>query len=56
MKILHIVKKAPDTSTEKIIEFHKAGNHVTIIDLTKGPISYDKLVSAVFAHDKVFCW
>jgi hypothetical protein len=56
MKILHIVKKKPDASTEKIIELHKDGNDVTIIDLTAGPLAYDKLVSEVFSSDKVFCW
>ena len=56
MKILHIFKKEPEASTERIIELHKAGNEVTIIDLMAGPVSYDKLVAAVFVSDKVFCW
>ena len=56
MNILHILKKAPDASTKKIIEAQSTGNKVTIIDLTKGGISYDKLISDVFANDKVICW
>jgi hypothetical protein len=56
MNILHITKKEPDASTKRIIEIHKAGNAVTIIDLSTGPESYDKLVAAVFASDRVFCW
>lgn len=56
MKILHIVKKAPDASTKKIIEVQAATNQVTAIDLSKGGLSYDKLVADIFAHDKVFCW
>ncbi|MEK6700151.1 MAG: hypothetical protein AABZ10_14065 [Nitrospirota bacterium] len=56
MKILHVLKKAPDASTKKIIEIHSAGNQVKTIELYKGGISYDKLVADVFAHDKVFCW
>ena len=56
MKILHILKKAPDASTKKIIEVHASTNQVTTVDLTKGGVSYDKLVSDIFAHDKVFCW
>lgn len=56
MKILHIVKIKPDASTERIIELHKAGNEVMIIDFTEGPVSYDNLVAAVFMSDKVFCW
>jgi hypothetical protein len=56
MKILHILKKAPDASTKKIIELQASGNQVTMIELYKGGISYDKLVADVFTHDKVFCW
>lgn len=56
MKVLHIVKNAPDASTKKIIELQKAGNELTTIELYQGGVSYDKLVGAVFASDKVFCW
>ena len=56
MKILHILRAAPDASTKKIIEVQSIGNETTIVDLTKGGIAYDKLVADVFSHDKVFCW
>lgn len=56
MKILHILKKAPDASTRKIIEIQSAGNQVKIIELYLGNISYDGLIDDVFSHDKVFCW
>ncbi len=56
MKILHILKKAPDASTKKIIELQAAGNDVNTVELYKGGTSYDKLVNEVFASDKVFCW
>ena len=56
MKIVHILKKAPDASTKKIIEVQASGNQSKVIDLAKGNIAYDKLVADVFASDKVFCW
>ena len=56
MKILHILKKTPGASTKKIIEAQSTGNQVTTIDLTKGGISYDKLIADVFNNDKVICW
>lgn len=56
VKILHILKKAPDASTRKIIEVHTAGNQVKTVELYKGGVAYDKLIADVFAHDKVFCW
>lgn len=56
MKILHIMKKAPDASTKKIIEVQASGNQSKVIELYKGGIAYDKLVADVFSSDKVFCW
>jgi hypothetical protein len=56
VKILHILKKAPDASTKKIIDLQKAGNEVTTIELYQGAVAYDNLVSAVFSSDRVFCW
>lgn len=56
MKILHILKKAPDESTKKIIAVHAAGHQVKSIELFKGDVSYDALIAEVFNHDKVFCW
>ncbi len=56
MKILHILKKAPDASTKKIIAVHAAEHQVTTVELFKGNVSYDKLVADVFNHDRVFCW
>ena len=56
MKILHILKTAPDESTKKIIEVHASGHEVKTIEIYKGGISYDKFLEDVFSHDKVICW
>ena len=56
MKILHILKAVPDDATKRIIEVQSGGNLTTVVDLTKGPVDYDKLVADVFSHDRVFCW
>lgn len=56
MKILHILKTAPDASTQKIIEAQTPGNQLKVIDLTRGAIAYDRLVEDVFASERVFCW
>jgi hypothetical protein len=55
MKILYILKKIPDATTRKIMDVQSIGNQVTTIDLTRGDVSYDRLVADVFSHDKVFC-
>ena len=56
MQVLHILKKAPDASTRKIIDVQALTEQVTVVELSKGAVSYDKLVSDIFAHDKVMCW
>ena len=56
MKILHILKSAPDASTKKIIETQSAGNQSATIDLSTGGVDYDRLVADVFASDRVICW
>ncbi len=56
VKILHILKKARDASTKKIIDLHASGNEVRTVELYKGGVFYDKLVADVYDYDKVFCW
>jgi hypothetical protein len=56
VKILHILKKAPDESTRKIIELQASGNEVKTVELYTGGVSYDKLIADVFAYDRIFCW
>jgi len=56
VKILHILKKEPDTTTQNIIDLHRKGNEVKTVELYTGTVSDEKLLEDVFAHDKVFCW
>jgi hypothetical protein len=56
VKILHILKQAPDASTRKIIEIQAAGYEVKIIELYQGTVDYDSLLADVFSYEKVFCW
>lgn len=56
MKILYILKTAPDASTMKIIEVQSVGNEVTTVNLAAGGVAYDRLVADIFAHDRVICW
>lgn len=56
VKILYILKAAPDASTKKIMDLQSAGNQVTTVDLTRGGVNYDKLIADVFSHDKAICW
>jgi len=56
VKVLHILKSAPDATTKRIIELQSAENQATVIDLTWGNVDYDKLIADLFSHDKTICW
>ncbi len=55
MNILYVLKQDPDATLKKIMEVHKKGNSVTIVNL-KDAKDYGKLVDQIFSHDKVISW
>ena len=55
MKILHIVKQDVDPTSKKIIEAHKKGNDVTVVNLKENK-DYGKIVDLIFSSDKVMSW
>ncbi len=55
MKILHIQKKELDATAKKILEEHKKGNEVTVINIQQNK-NYDQLVDLIFSSDKVISW
>jgi hypothetical protein len=55
MKILHIVKQDLSATEKKIIETHKNGNDVTIVNLKENK-DYGKIVDLIFSNDKVISW
>lgn len=55
MKILYILKQEPDATLKKIMEAHKKGNDVTVVDLKQNK-DYGKIVDLVFSSDKVISW
>lgn len=56
MNILHLLKTEQDKTVLEIIEAHKTGNEMKVIDLSKDDIQYEKLVDAIFDCDRVFSW
>jgi len=38
MKILHVLKKAPDASTKKIIDVQATGNQSTVIESSRAAL------------------
>ncbi len=55
MKILYLMKQDSDATVKKIMEVHKNGNEVTVVDLRQEK-NYGKIVDLIFSNDKVISW
>ncbi len=56
MKILHVLKSAPDEATKGLMKPCSEGNEAQEFALYKGEVDYDELVRLVFENEKVICW
>ncbi|MBU4002804.1 MAG: hypothetical protein KKA41_06495 [Proteobacteria bacterium] len=56
MKILHILKTAPDETVEKLCECLSKSNEASVISLYEGHVDWPGLVDEIFLHEKVICW
>lgn len=56
MKILHILNDGPTSLSDQIIGVELKEHEVRVIDLSKGGVSYDDIVEAIFSNDKVVSW
>jgi hypothetical protein len=56
MKILNLLSDGPTELSTRIIDLHKKGNDVKVIDLSKKEASYDAIIDEIAAADKVISW
>jgi len=56
MKILHILRTAPDETVDNFIKTSTNGDRAKIAELYKGDIDWSCLVDDIFSHDKVISW
>ena len=56
MKILYILRSAPDTNVEKFMDVITNGDESKVQALYNGDINWSTLVDDIFSHDKVICW
>ena len=56
MKILHILRSAPDDIVRKFIEDTSQATESIERPLYRGEIDYDQLVKDIFESDRVICW
>ncbi len=55
MKILYIQKQDLDATAKKIMEVHKKGNDITVVNLKENR-NYGQIVDLIFSSDKVISW
>ena len=56
LKILHLLNDGGDELSARIIEAHARDHQVRVVNLRDRELSYEHLVDAIFAHDKVVSW
>jgi hypothetical protein len=56
MKLLNIVRSAPDDLEKKFIETFAEGEENKVIHLYDGNVDWSALVDDIFSHDKTICW
>lgn len=56
MDILHILRSAPDTATEKMIFELSNDERSGVVKLYEEGIDWDVVVDSLFSHDRVVCW
>lgn len=56
MKILHLLSDGPDSLSGQIIDLQSRKHEVTVIDLSKRDVPYERIIDEIFTHDKVISW
>ena len=56
MKLLHILKSAPDERTRTLIDIISQGEETTEVSLYDEATDYGRLVDLIFENDKVISW
>jgi hypothetical protein len=56
MKILNIVRSAPDDLEKKLIKTFSKGKENKVITLYEGDVDWSALVDDIFSYDKTLCW
>jgi hypothetical protein len=56
MKLLHILKSAPDERTRTLMDIISQGEETTEVSLYDETTDYSRLVDLIFEHEKVITW
>ncbi len=55
MKILYLQQQELSATAKKIMEAHKKGNDVKVVNIKENK-NYDQIVDLIFSSDKVISW
>ncbi len=56
MRILHLLWDGHVKEADDLVRLQAAKHEVSIIDATRGDLSYEDIVDALFANDRVVTW
>jgi hypothetical protein len=56
MKVLNIVRTAPDDFVKKFIETFSGDKGNKVIALFEGDVDWSSLIDEIFSHDRIICW
>ena len=56
MKVLNIVRSAPDDFVKKFIETFSEDQENKVISLYGGDVDWSLLIDEIFSHEKIICW
>lgn len=56
MRILHLLADGPEKLPNQIVEAQSREHEVTVIDLSRRDVPYEKVVDEIFAQDRVISW
>ena len=56
MQLLNILRSKPDAQVRRLVDEMSKGKDALEVPLYEGTVDYDKLVTDIFAAEKVVCW
>ena len=56
MKTLHLLRSEPDETTRILMDALTGEDGTAVVSLYDTAVDYDRLLDAIFAHDRIVTW